>query len=248
MEESVCFRCRSVFVSFRALEVHLMSCDAPYEPPRSTPWAFIPPPASLSSTREPRFYHPNFQNRRQQAQRVPLRVNSNPQPPSPDARRPSPQFQRGWADRNRRNTVPSSTTGLAAKCTKCGISFPDALSLGEHFAESPAHPYSVRAPSNSWEPPPFMGYTAEPKTRPALDTSSGIGDAAKVTCECGKTFRTNSGLEQHRKDSKNHMTRPAVGVRPGGEGGRGRSKTQPWAWGDDEFDDIASAFTKLFIA
>ena len=231
----------------------------PYEPPRSTPWAFVPPPAVLSSVREPRFHQPSSQNRRQQTQRVSPWVNSNPHPPSSDARHPSPQTQRGWAGRSRRHTVSSNTTDAMAKCTKCNISFPDALSLGEHFAESPAHPYSVRAPSNSWEAPAFMEYTTEPawretqplpfepETRTPLYAPSGSRNATKVTCECGKAFGTNSSLEQHRKTSMRHKARTEVRIQPGVEGVLRRSKGQVWAWANDEIDDIASAFTQLFV-
>ncbi len=182
----------------------------------------------------------------------------------PNARHPSPQFQRGWASRSRRNTVPSNVTGLTAKCTKCGISFPDALRLCKHFVESPAHPYSVRPPSNGWEPPAFMEYTTEPtwrktqplhtepKTRLHLHLSSGSGNVPKVKCECGKTFGTNSSLEQHKKDSMKHKSRTGTGVavktQPRGEGVSGRSKDWARAWANDGIDDIASAFAKLFIA
>lgn len=276
MEEAVCFRCHSLFVSYRALEVHLMSCDVPFDPTRSTPWAFIPPPEAYRSGSEPRPRHPSAQSRNQQPQnRHPSSMNRQqqtprvlPQPSNKPKPRKSdytsafsplpPRDRADKADRSRERPFPG--TSKMAKCTKCDITFPDPRSLGEHFVESPAHPYSVRAPSNSWDPP---GSKAEPtgksqsshvrnKTQPH-DTKEELkplfrgwksADSAKTsrTAESGKASQTNSSSAKHDKDDM----KEGIDSRLAATGAEEDSETsQDQVWAGDELDDLTSAFTKL---
>ncbi|KAM7199762.1 hypothetical protein V8F20_005632 [Naviculisporaceae sp. PSN 640] len=44
---SACFKCKTDLPTLAALEVHLRSCTTDWDPPRSVPWTFIPPPDSL---------------------------------------------------------------------------------------------------------------------------------------------------------------------------------------------------------
>lgn len=235
MEEAQCFRCHDVFVSYRALEVHLRNCIAPFELKRSVPWASIPPPAAYGPLREPRFRNPGLQGRRQDARE---RARSSAAPSTASV------TQRGEAGRQRRR--PFSGGAATAKCTKCGLSFQDARSLGEHFIESAAHPYSAPAPSNSWSPPMFQAKPAsenDPLSRPS---KKGDAAEAKVKCECGRTFKTISALTQHRKDSKRHRKDANGGMAPvEPKDGEPAGAAGGWAGDGDETDDIASEFARM---
>ncbi|KAK4119241.1 hypothetical protein N657DRAFT_650341 [Parathielavia appendiculata] len=265
MEEAVCFKCNYAFISYRALEVHLMSCDAPFEPLRSSPWAFIPPPASYASAKGPRSRHPGSQKRWYQSQ-ITRRSSLGEQPATaarPETTTPSPPTaSRKDAAGRRRNHLVTSNNTNGATCTKCGISFPDSRTLGEHFIESEAHRYAAAAPSSIWEGPAYKykakstagGNRPLPSSRTTKPFSStprsGETGKSSVTCDCGKTFQTNSAMTQHRKDSMRH--------KEGADDGKGVGRQHTDAGfprtsngqvvGYDGVDDITSALSKLSAA
>lgn len=247
MEEAKCFKCQCVFASQGALELHLMSCTAYFDPRRSTPWAFIPPPETYGRSHESQYRHQKPQGRRQPAHRM-----------GSGAVHPSPETRMNGENRRRRRFISSNATG--AECTQCGISFPDARSLGEHFIESPAHPYSVRAaPSNRRDPPVASKAQPIPKDRPASSAQRKEGrrtlgdvDSAKtsIKCECGRAFKTDSALAQHKRNSSKHKGNADGSVetakRDGNGGLPGPSSRQ--VGGGDRVDDVTSAFAKLHVA
>ncbi|KAL2257993.1 hypothetical protein VTK26DRAFT_8860 [Humicola hyalothermophila] len=297
MENAVCFKCRNVFPSYRAVELHLMSCDAPFEPQRSDPWAFIPPPAgpgplhSPHSRRSGQLHITPGISQMGAWQNLPqiLNGNSNSQNhgnsrPAHHSRKESPKsgqslayatsisstsglsvhhpLPKAWAQRSR-SAKPGrgqATTGSGpATCTKCNISFPDATGLGNHFAQSPAHPHSSPAPSNSWSPPEtaFTGPASPSDGRQHRgpggrrhQQAPGKRNAASadenVRCECGKAFETASALSQHKKDSKKH----AEGLKSGAKQAKhvkkqGGLRKESGGGNGNEIDDMAAAFGRL---
>jgi hypothetical protein len=112
---------------------------------------------------------------------------------------PSPVVQK----RRRKRCPRTSSDTTSAKCTKCDILFPDVRSLGDHFAQSPAHPYCAPAPINSWSAPekpavPLEGRHTFPhplgKSPPVREQNNANTTEKTVKCECGKGFKTSSAL------------------------------------------------------
>ncbi|KAL1840412.1 hypothetical protein VTJ49DRAFT_486 [Mycothermus thermophilus] len=83
--------------------------------------------------------------------------------------------------------------GETVRCAKCNLHFPDTQSLAEHFEKSPAHPYTVSAPPNSWTTPRFQDYpeAESPDVKPHCTL-------------CGITFADAQGLATHFANSPVH--------------------------------------------
>ena len=257
---AVCFKCQDDFPSYRALEVHLRSCNETFEPQTSAAWAFIPPPTSYGPTRRPPVRPLNPQAHRQQGRRAssgsqvptsPSTSGATP-PRSPMAYRSRGTKPRPTAPRPRQRLVSGGTPGPEARCTKCNLLFPDARSLGEHFIDSPAHPYAAEAPKNSWSPPQAKSKPAASIPResqrplprrqeppPTQTQKTGGGMDKSVKCDCGMTFKNTSAFAQHRKDSMKHGAHSQNSVSAASTGeDDGASRKEMAGADDDEIDKI----------
>ncbi|KAK3314499.1 hypothetical protein B0H66DRAFT_563048 [Apodospora peruviana] len=184
-----CFRCQDVFVSANALKVHLQSCTDEFEPRRSEPWAFIPPPTHYgnTSTRRTGYYPPRGQGRDDRAR---YRARG-----------------RGGGSRRR----PSNTSDI-------GDDSPSQV-ITQTSTWAQQLNSKVSTSSDGGNSSPVMNYPVSDDEEPQSSRGRGRGgrpgQSQEVKCtKCNISFATPQGLAEHFYQSEAHpFSVPPVGNR-----------------------------------